>query len=166
MTAQEIMRILNLEPLPSEGGFFNQIYHAKVNVPSSLISPGSKDVQAICTSIYYLVVPGNFSALHRVKQDELFHFYSGGAVEMVQIDSKGALTKQVLGTDLKKGQRPLVVVPSGIWQGARLLPGAEWALLGTTCSPGFEDRDFELGKREELVKHFPKHASTIREFTR
>src|SRR5690606_25816936 len=109
------------------------------------------------TAIYYLVIPESFSALHRVKSDEIFHFYGGDAVEMIQIDDHGKLERFEIGNDILGGQQPQVIVPSGVWQGVRLKQGGSWALMGTTVAPGFEFEDFEVGLRDQLIQNFPQH---------
>jgi predicted cupin superfamily sugar epimerase len=148
-TTQEIISKLNLEPLAGEGGYFRLNYQSE---------------QA--SAIYYLVTPKDFSALHRLKGDEIFHFYAGDPVEMVQLSADGALKKTIIGSDFMNGMEPQVVVPAQVWQGIRLVEGGKWALLGTTMAPRFEYEDFELGNREKLSELFPKFAEVIKAFTR
>ena len=97
------------------------------------------------TAIYYLLEPGTFSEMHKLKSDELFHFYAGDPVEQIQLFGSGAGERILLGSDLAAGQRPQVVVRRGVWQGARLVEGGAWALLGCTVTPGFEYADYEEG---------------------
>lgn len=155
LTAREITDLLELEPLPSEGGFFRQTYRAKTQYQDRPVS----------TAIYYLVTPESFSALHRVPQDELFHFYLGDPVEMLQVTESGASTRVILGSDLHQGQRPQCLAPGGVWQGTRLKDGGKWALLGTTVSPGFEYSDFELASRSVFFRRFPDLKEDIIQFT-
>jgi uncharacterized protein len=154
-SSKEIIQKLNLQPLPDEGGYYSETYR----VPSD----GSR---LLFSAIYYLLVPESFSALHRLKSDEVFHFYSGDPVEMIQIDDRGGLKRFTLGNDVLQGHIPQLLVPRGVWQGARLAAGGEWALLGTTTVPGFEFADFELGQREMLLKAFPQHRDEIIRFSR
>ncbi len=149
MTIPELIRALDLRPLPDEGGLFRETYRS-----------------AHSTAIYYLVTPDQFSALHRVRGDEVFHFYLGDPVEMLQLHDDGRGTLVTLGTDLARGMRPQVVVPGGVWQGTRLRPGGAFALLGTTMAPGFDPADFELGARATLVTRYPEFAVEIERFTR
>lgn len=166
-TAEDVIRELGLEPLPDEGGYFREMYKSeKVNAPASIFGIDSKDPRVISTAIYYLVVPSSFSALHRLKSDEVFHFYGGDPVEMIQIDPKGNFKKFILGPDIFNGQSPQVVVKRGTWQGTRLVSGGAWALMGTTMSPGFEYSDFELGNREQLIKAYPQLRNDIIRFSR
>jgi uncharacterized protein len=166
-TAEEVIKKLNLQPLDGEGGYYKQTYKSDEPV----LRPAEMEVQSassrqLSTAIYYMVVPGNFSALHRLTSVEIFHFYAGDPVEMLQIDPQGKATKFILGPDILRGQTPQVVVPRGSWQGTRLRDGGKWALMGTTVSPGFEYEDFELGAREDLIKAFPQHRDDIIRFTR
>lgn len=159
MNSRELIRLLDLAPLPGEGGFYRETYR----------TPTAGNARAAASACYYLVTPESFSALHRLKQDEVFHFYLGAPVEMFQIDPQGLGRSRILGTDLAEGQSPQTLVPQGTWQGARLLedgarPG--WALLGCTVAPAFEFSDLEIGDRAALCAAYPGLASSIERFTR
>ena len=160
MRASEVIRLLDLEPLPEEGGFFRRTYSSR----HSTAWPSGP--RLLATAIYYLVTPDDFSALHRLDQDEMFHFYLGDAVEMWQLREDGKTIRTVLGPDLKGRQLPQYLASGGIWQGTRLLKGGQWALLGTTVVPGFDEVDFELASRGKLLKRYPQHAAKICRFTR
>src|SRR6185369_1787456 len=116
-------------------------------------------------AIYYLLTPDTFSALHRLPADELFHFYSGDPVEMLQLAPDGSGRVVLIGNDLEAGQRPQVVVPRGTWQGCRLLAGGKVALLGTTVAPGFEFSHYEGGVRMELSAGYPDFSELITALT-
>src|SRR5207245_2095434 len=90
------------------------------------------------TAIYYLLTPDTFSALHRLPTDEVYHFYLGDPVEMLQLWPDGSGRVGTLGQDVRAGQLLQVIVPRGVWQGSRLRPGGAFALLGTTMAPGFD----------------------------
>ena len=104
--------------------------------------------------------------MHRLCSDEIFHFYAGDAVEMLQLDEQAGGRVVRIGSDLVAGERPQVVVPRGVWQGSRLVSGGQWALLGCTVSPGFEYQDYEAGVRAELCIRWPQFDALIRELTR
>ena len=165
-TANEIIKKLDLKPLPEEGGYYKETYKSTAIAPARVLGVDADGDRSLATAIYYLLVPKSFSAIHRVKSDEIFHFYSGDPVEMIQIDPDGKLKKITLGSDILNGETPQVVVPAGSWQGSRLKPGGNWALLGTTVSPGFEFEDFELGDREKMSQLFPQHQNEVMQFTR
>ncbi len=159
MDANAIVKKLGLEKLPEEGGFYKEVYRSKEALPD-----GSGRVLA--TDIYYLITPEEFSGLHRVKSSiEIFNFYAGDAAEMIQLTAEGKLSRLTLGPDLDAGQLAKVIVPAGVWQGTRLVPGGKWALVGCTCIPGFEFADFEGGTFESLRERFPGHDADVRRFT-
>ena len=148
MTAEELIETLGLSPLPVEGGWYRETYR------SSLTLPGTG--KSACTAIYYLLTPDTFSALHRLPADEVFHFYLGDAVEMVQLGpGRGEGRLVTLGNDVRAGQEPQVVVPRGVWQGSVLAAGGKFALMGTIVTPGFDFADYEAGQRGRLCAEFP-----------
>jgi len=148
-------------PLGGEGGFFAETYRAREIVPSGALGPDWTGDRPLATAIYYLLTPGTFSALHRLRSDEVFHFYLGDPVEMLQLTPDGGGRLVVMGADLPAGMRPQVVVPRGVWQGTRLIEGGTLALLGTTVAPGFDPEDFELGRREALIATYPAFRERI-----
>lgn len=167
MTADYVIKILDLKPLPEEGGYFRETYRSdKVDAPARIFGLASDEPRVISTAIYYLVRPESFSALHRIKSDEVFHFYAGDPVEMIQIDEACKLTRYTIGNDLLNGDTPQVVVRKGTWQALKLKDGGAWALMGTTVSPGFEFSDFELGHREKMLSEYPHLKNDIIRFTR
>jgi predicted cupin superfamily sugar epimerase len=157
LDVEEIRRLLRLEPHPVEGGFFAETFRSRDRTPGS---------RTLATAIYYLLTPGTFSAMHRLRSDEVFHFYLGDPVEMLQLDPDGAARVVGIGTDLAAGLRPQVLVPRGVWQGSRVRPGGSFALLGTTVSPGFEYEDYEPGARDALSRRWPEFAPLISALTR
>ncbi len=166
-TAKEVIQKLDLKPLPEEGGYYRETYRSeKIDAPARLLGIDTDEPRVMSTAIYYLIIPESFSALHRIKSEEIFHFYAGDPVEMIQINKQGVLSRCVLGADIFKGEVPQVVVPRGDWQALRLPKGSAWSLMGTTVSPGFEFADFEVGDREQLLKDFPAHREEIMRFTR
>lgn len=164
LTLQEVILLLDLKPLPREGGYFRETYRAIGGV-----SPNDESKNAIkpaSTAIFYAISPDSFSALHRLPQDEVYHFYLGDAVELVTIGKDGELASTVLGPHLKRGHALQSVVPGRFWQGAKLAAGGEFALLGCTVAPGFDFSDYEHGDRAALIARFPQHARTIERYTR
>ena len=166
LDADSIIRLLNLRPLPQEGGYFGETHRAKrVIAESALGSEYSGDRNA-STAIYFLITSQEYSALHILPSDEVFHFYLGDPVEMLQLHPDGTANIHFLGTDLLANMRPQVVVAGNTWQGCRLRPGGQFALLGCTVAPGFDFRDFRVATSavvDELATRFPAHATMIRE---
>ncbi len=160
MTAAEIKSLLQLEPHPIEGGFFRRTYTSAgaVELP--------RGVRAQGTAIYYLLEPGTFSEMHCLNSDEIFHFYLGDPVEMLQLYDDGRSARLILGPDLAAGQHAQLVVPAGVWQGARLIGDGKVALLGCTVTPGFDYADYRSATYAELAAKWPAQADRIRELTR
>src|SRR6202040_1514049 len=137
MTAEEVKKLLGLRPHPREGGWYVRTYEAAELVAAAAFADGRyAGARRTGTAIFYLLERGTFSEMHRLRSDEVFHFYAGDAVEMLQLKEDGTGTMMVIGNNLLRG-RPQVVVERGVWQGARLMEGGQWALLGCTVSPGF-----------------------------
>ncbi|MBI4060974.1 MAG: cupin domain-containing protein [Elusimicrobia bacterium] len=161
-----IIKALGLQPLPGEGGYYRETYRSGTQVPIPSKNGEQPVIRHLGTAIYYFVTPREFSALHKLKSDEVFHFYGGDPVEMLQISESGEVKTIILGPDVLAGHQPQVTVPAGTWQGTRLLKGGKYALMGTTVYPAFEFADFELGKRADMIARFPKLAALIKRFTR
>jgi predicted cupin superfamily sugar epimerase len=167
MTAEDVKKLLGLAPHPCEGGWFVRTYEAGELIAAEAFGDGRyAGARRTGTAIYYLLEPETFSEMHRLKSDEVFHFYAGDAVEMLQLTANRRGERVVIGTDLARGQRPQVVVGRGVWQGSRLVAGGQWALLGCTVSPGFEFEDYEAGERVELCRRWPEFAEEIGALTR
>ncbi len=148
MTGPEVIELLNLKPLPHEGGQWAQTW---------LDDAGS--------GIYFLMQDGDFSALHRLRGPELWHHYGGAPVQMLLLDPEvESHSLFVLGDDLVTGQRPFYGVEPGVWMGARTM--GEWSLVGTTMAPPYHSDGFELGSRDDLAREFPSATELIPAFTR
>src|SRR5215831_11060311 len=166
MTADEVRQLLRLEQHSLEGGYFRETYRSRWQVSAEYLPEGVGGPRSIGTAIYYLITPEEFSPLHRLPGSEVFHFYMGDPVVMLQLLPDGSSQTVNIGIDLSQGQRPQVVVRGNVWQGCRLAPGGAWALLGTTMSPGFDFADYEHGDREKLIAEYPGAAAMIRQYTR
>lgn len=147
MTGEEIAELLDLEPLPVEGGLIRQT-----------LADGAQTV------IYYLVVPPDFSAMHLLPGPEVWHFYGGAPLELLLLHPDGSSEVAVLGMDLRAGQRPQLVVPGGTWQGARST--GDWTLVGTTMTPPYDDADVRFAGAAELTARWPDQADRIAALTR
>jgi len=160
MTAEEIKTLLKLDPHPVEGGFFRRTYTAQgtIDLPRGVRAQGS--------AIYYLLETGTISELHALESDEIFHFYLGDPVEMLQLFPDGGSAILILGPDLSAGQHVQILVPAGVWQGMRLIGNGMLALLGCTVTPGFNYADYRNAKYEDLAAKWPAEAQRIRALTR
>jgi predicted cupin superfamily sugar epimerase len=160
MTANEIKTLLRLEPHPVEGGHFRRTYTSQLSVQ---LERGQRSAG---TAIYYLLEPGTFSEMHVLTSDELFHFYLGDPVEMLQLWPDGRSELLTLGPDLKAGQHLQLLVPAGVWQGTRLVGSGEVALLGCSVVPGFDYADYTSGSYAELAAKWPQETGRIKQLTR
>ncbi len=159
-SAQFWIEKLGLQKHP-EGGWFAEVYRAEGIIPASALL-NHKGERSLSTSIYFLLEGKDFSAFHRIKSDEVWHFYAGCGVNIFSIDSEGKLAVHSIGG----GNSFQSVIRAGEWFAAK--PGDEnsFSLVGCTVAPGFDFADFEMGKREELEKQFPQHTKLIQQFTR
>jgi predicted cupin superfamily sugar epimerase len=167
-TAREIIEALGLQPHPIEGGFFRETYRSEGVIPSAAL-PGmyqGRGDRSYGTAIYYLLTADTFSEMHRLPTEEVFHYYAGSPMRMLQLFPDGLGCEVIIGPDVLAGQQPQVVVPPGVWQGSRLEPGGAFILLGATMAPGFDYADYDQGRRGELTAQYPEHAEAIRLLTR
>ena len=166
MTVEDIKKLLRLVPHPREGGWYTRTYESgEMLAGKAFCDARYSGPRRTGTAIYYLLEPDTFSEVHRLRSDEIFHFYAGDSVEMLQLLPNGEGDVLRIGTNLEDGERPQVVVPRGVWQGSWLKPGGRWALLGCTVSPGFEFEDYEGGDREQLLAQWPRYADLISALT-
>jgi predicted cupin superfamily sugar epimerase len=156
--ARAMIAALGLRAHP-EGGFFRETFRAPLTVGAP------QGLRAASTAIYFLLPAGHFSALHRVRSDEVWHHYAGDRVELHVLSEDGAHAVTLLGSDVAGGERPQCVVPAGVWQAA-VASGKRFALCGCTVAPGFDFADFEMPARDELVKTFPRLREIVEKLTR
>jgi uncharacterized protein len=156
---------LNLAPHP-EGGWFRQTYAAGLTIPRNALPPQFTGARPVSTAIYFLLDAQNFSAFHRLRSDELWHFYAGGPLTVYAIDSEGRLDEMLLGGDPDSGESFQGVVKAACWLAARVTNPGSYALAGCTMAPGFDFADFELATRSELAARYPEHRALIESLTR
>jgi len=159
---EKIIEVLDLLPHP-EGGFFRETYRNKGVVGVDGLSADYSGNRNYSTCIYFLLTSDGFSAFHRIKQDEIWHFYDGSPLTLYLISPEGDYSTVIIGRELENGQVPQFVVPGGYWFGATV--ENEYSLVGCTVSPGFDFMDFELAKREELMSVYPEHSEVIKRLT-
>ncbi len=164
-TAQQLIERLCLRPHP-EGGYYRETYRSSESIEQGALPSRYNGARSFGTAVYYLLTAETFSAIHRVKSDEVWHFYCGDPVEILQLLPNGSGLLIRLGSDVEGGMQPQAVVPRGTWQGTRLVQGGEYALLGTTVAPGFDFADFRLGFRDELLHMYAPFKDVIIALTR
>lgn len=158
MDAAEVIRRLGLSPLGFEGGYYRETFRQSGEVDTY----GAP--RAPSTAIFYLLTPDTCSLMHRLRGPEVYHFYLGDPVEQLMVGAAGPEVVH-LGQDLLAGQRVQHLVPGGVWQGSRLLPGGRFALMGTTMAPGFDLADFTLGRRDQLLPLCAGHEALLTALT-
>jgi predicted cupin superfamily sugar epimerase len=168
LTPEQLIEHFGLEPLPVEGGLFFQTYISTESIDQACLPDRYERDKPFGTAIVYLLTPdpNSFSAMHRLPTDEVYHFYMGDPVELLQLYPDGRSERIIMGHDLLNGQRIQHVAPRGAWQGSHLLPGGTWALIGTTMAPGFTNDDYFGGDRDELIARYTDQAELITQLTR
>jgi predicted cupin superfamily sugar epimerase len=156
---------LRLEPHP-EGGYYRQTYKANLILANESLPREFAGARAASTAIYFLLEGENFSAFHRLRSDEMWHFYLGETVVVHLIENDGRYSEVLLGNDPEAGEVLQAAVKAGCWFGSRVRDGVGFVLVGCTVAPGFEFEDFEMGKRGELVQAYPQHRKRIEMLTR
>lgn len=149
-----------------EGGYFRETYRAAESIRREHLPPRFTGDRSFSTAIYFVLESPDFSALHRIKQDEVWHFYDGGPLCVFSIAPDGVLTSVTLGRNVAAGEVLQAVVPAGHIFGSRPRDPGTFSLVGCTVAPGFDFADFEIPPRAELVAQFPQHAAIISELTR
>ena len=165
--AGQVIKALGLRPHPIEGGFFRETYRSAESIPASSLPSAhlARADRSFGTAIYYLLTADTFSEMHRLPTEEVFHLYLGGPARMLLLFPDGQGREVEIGSDVLAGQQPQVIVPPGVWQGTRLEPGVDFALMGATMAPGFDYADYEQG-RSDLIDQYPAYSEVIRKLTR
>ncbi len=164
MTATQLISALGLVRHP-EGGWFRESYRSPEQIEAHALPPRFGGSRVLCTAIYFLLQQGEISALHRIKSDELWHYHAGSSL-LIHTFTPGDGYRQLrLGPGIASGEEYQVVAPAGSWFGAEL-QGGDFALVGCTVAPGFDFADFEMGSREELLRHYPEQGVVIHRMTR
>lgn len=165
MTHLEIDDRLRLKPHP-EGGFYRETYRSEGVIPQGELGRSFSGDRNYCTGIYFLLTRESFPAFHRIRQDELWHFYAGDPLEVHVINKQGEYTCHEIGADITAKREPQLTVPAGCWFASGVKPGGKFSLAGCTVAPGFDFSDFELANRNELLQRYPQHRDVIERFTR
>jgi uncharacterized protein len=164
-SAEEIIKRLELIPHP-EGGYYRETYRSACAPTSGEQVSHLNRPRVWCTGIYYLLIPGAFSAFHKLWQDEMWHFYDGTPIRIHMISEDGSYCEVVAGGNFSKGEVPQVLIAGGTWFAAELSSHEGYGLAGCTVSPGFDFADFTLAERANLISLFPGHSELIARLTR
>ena len=157
---KELVDKLNLQPHP-EGGYFAETYRSSLQLNELEGFTGSRSCS---TGIYFLLTDGNISHLHKIKSDEMWHFYSGSPLRVVMLEDNGAISEKRLGQNMEAGEVFQFVVPKGVWFGAEVIDVGEYSFVGCTVAPGFDFSDFELANKNNMIDKFPMHKDFLSKF--
>ena len=144
----------------AEGGYFKETYRSSVTIDLKKVDNKLSGYRNLSTGIYFLIESGNFSAFHKIKSDEMWHFYSGDPLIVHMIDENGSYSAQIVGSDPENGEKLQFVVPANVWFASEVKKGGTFSLVGCTVSFGFDFEDFELADAS-LIKRFPQHQELI-----
>ena len=148
-----------------EGGWYKETYRAKGIIPHAALHEHDGD-RNYSTAIYFLLTQENFSAFHRIKSDEMWHFYDGDGLTIHEIQRDGSYLNHQLGLDLEGEEEPQLVVKGNSWFASEVTENGRWCLVGCTVAPGFDFEDFEMAGRLSLSKEYPNHIGLISRLTR
>jgi uncharacterized protein len=165
ITTSQLIKQFNLQPHP-EGGWYKETYKSTEAIASNALPQRFSGQRVFSTAIYFLLQQGNFSAFHKIKSDECWHFYAGGPLHIYIIMHTGELTVITLGNSIENGQLFQFVVPANCWFASRPAPQSSYCFTGCTVAPGFDFADFELAKARALTALYPQHAALINELCR
>ena len=165
MNSSDYVKALALAPHP-EGGYYRETYRSRELIPQAALPGYFNGARNYSTAIYFLLEAGDFSAFHRIKSDECWHFYAGGALVIHVIKEDGNYYSVTLGNNLHERQHLQCVVPANHWFASEPAAGTTFSLVGCTVSPGFDFNDFEMAEAAVLCNQFPAHSSLIKKLTR
>jgi len=165
LNAAQLLQQYNLQPHP-EGGWFKETYKCHEYIPASALPKRFGSNRAFSTAIYFLLEQGNFSAFHRIKSDECWHFYAGDPLRVYVLQPNGHLDIIDLGNDIFQGQQFQYIVPANCWFASRPLPGSSFCFVGCTVAPGFDFADFEMADAASLIAKYPQYQNIIKELCR
>jgi predicted cupin superfamily sugar epimerase len=163
-TAEYWIEALGLEKHP-EGGYFVETYRSSESIAQSALAKRYNRERTASTAIYFLLKSEDRSHFHRLRSDEIWHFYSGSTAKLWIISPQGEATEHLVGSGLERGEKFQTIIPHGHWFAAEVLEPNSYVLVGCTVAPGFEFEDFQLAKKDELLKMFPQHEALITRFT-
>lgn len=164
-TVEKLIEKFEMLPHP-EGGYYVRTYQSEGNVSLESLGGGFTGNRPFSTAIYFLLEKGNFSAFHRIKSDECWHFYAGETLLIHVIGPAGKLVTIKLGNKIEKGETFQYVVPAGYWFASEPAPQTSFSFAGCTVAPGFDFEDFELAHSADLVKQYPQHKQLIKRLCR
>src|SRR5215212_2314526 len=161
LAAEEICRLLNLEPNATCGSV-RVSFVSKLSIASGGLPAPFADGQPLGSALYFLVTPDAPVRLHRIRNEQLYHYYLGDPLEVFLLHADGSSERVVVGPDLPGGQRLQLLIPGNTFHTARVIGRQRWFLGGSTEWPGVVPADVEIGKLDELARSYPAVAADLR----
>ena len=166
MDTEMLVRHLQLLPHP-EGGFYRETYRSTQGIPADALPAGFEGSRSFATAIYYLLGEGQFSAFHRIRSDETWHYYAGSsALHIHVLDAEGGYQCIALGSRIDQGDVFQTTIPAGAWFASEPAEGRGFAFVGCTVAPGFDFRDFEMAETGQLEAAYPGRRDLVRRLCR
>ena len=165
ISPEQLIQQYELAPHP-EGGWYKETYRSKEAIAAAALPERFTGQRVFSTAIYFLLETGNFSAFHKIRSDECWHFYTGDPLEVYVLKPEGSLDVIHLGSDISKQQVFQYVVPANCWFASRPSPDSKFSFVGCTVAPGFDFADFELATADNLIDEFPQHKDLIQSLCR
>lgn len=165
MTAHYYIDHLQLQPHP-EGGYYKETYRSTGVIAKGCLAEDVDGSRSFSTAIYFLLQQGDYSAFHKIKSDECWHFYEGGSLLIHELQQDGKYRCTRLGRNIHEGEVLQHVVPAGVWFASEPASATFFALVGCTVAPGFDFADFEMAKKENLTRQFPEHKALVERLCR
>jgi uncharacterized protein len=160
MKVKGLIKKYHLLPHP-EGGWYKETYKSNEVIAASALPRRFNAARTFSTAIYFLLEQGNFSAFHRIKSDECWHFYAGGPLDIFELHTGGRLVVTRLGSNIENGELFQYIVPANCWFASRPSGESNYCFVGCTVAPGFDFADFEMAKAADLKVVYPQHKIII-----
>jgi predicted cupin superfamily sugar epimerase len=160
LTADRIRALLKLEP-NATCGFVRSTYLSNQSIPASALPPPFADARPVGSALYFMVTPTAPVRLHRIRNDQLYHYYLGDPLEVLLLHGDGTTERVVVGPDLRGGERVQLFIPGNTFHTARLIGRRRWFLGASTEWPGVVPTDVEIGNVEQLAAKYPAVAADL-----
>jgi uncharacterized protein len=161
LTADEILNLLKLEA-NATCGFVQLTFVSDQSVTAGVLPPPFAAVRPVGSALYFMVTPGAPARLHRIRNDQLYHYYLGDPIEVFMLHADGSAERVIVGPDLRNGQQVQLLIPGNTFHTARLIGQGQWFLGASTEWPGVVPADVEIGNVEALAGKYPAVAADLR----
>jgi uncharacterized protein len=163
MTAEEVRALLKLEP-HATCGFVRVTFISKKWIAAGGLPPPFAEGRPTGSALYFMVTPDAPVRLHRIRNDQLYHYYLGDAIEVLMLRADGTSERAIVGPDLRSGERVQLLIAGNTFHTARIVGGRRWFLGASTEWPGVEPADVEIGDVDALGAKYPDVANDLRAF--